>query len=226
MVGTEDLAVLARSLAAEADLEGVLLRVLEASVTQIDGAEHAGVTAHSRRATSTLAASDDLALVIDNLQYRIGEGPCLSAAADHATAVIVDDLTTDARWPAFSAGALSHGIRSALSFHLYTDGDTIGALNVYARPPHAFSSDSVHTGALLAAHFSVAIAAATTSANLRLAMESRELIGQAKGMLMERFKITSTEAFDLLVTASQHQNRKLRDIAAELLDTGALILGR
>jgi GAF domain-containing protein len=218
------LATLARSLAAEADLAGVLSRVLKASVTQIEGAEHAGITALSRQATSTPAASDELVFAIDNLQYSTGEGPCLSAAADHEAVVIVDDLTTDPRWPVFSPGAISHGIRSMLSFHLYTDRDSIGALNIYARPPHAFTRDSVHTGVLLAAHSAAAIAAAATIADLRNALESRDVIGQAKGILMERFKITPTAAFGLLITASQQSNRKLRDVAAELTNTGALIV--
>ena len=104
------------------------------------------------------------------------------------------------------------------------DADLNGALNIYARPPHAFTPNSIHTGVLLAAHSALAIAAATTSADLRIALESRDVIGQAKGILMERFKITSTEAFDLLITASQHTNRKLRDVAADLTDTGALLL--
>jgi transcriptional regulator with GAF, ATPase, and Fis domain len=222
----DELAALARSLAAEANLAGVLSRILKASLTQIEGAEHAGITTLSRHAASTPAASDELVLVIDDLQYGTGEGPCLSAAADHEAVVIVDDLTADARWPVFGPGAISHGIRSMLSLHLYTDRDTIGALNVYAHQPHAFTPDSVRTGVLLAAHSVAAIAAATTIAQLRMALESRDLIGQAKGMLMERNKITSNEAFDLLITASQHSNRKLRDVAAELTDTGALILDR
>jgi GAF domain-containing protein len=219
-------AALARSLAAEANVPAVLSRVVKASVTQIEGAEHAGITALSRHAASTPAASDDVVLAIDNLQYRTGEGPCLSAAADHEAVVIVDDLTTDARWPVFGPGAVRHGIRSMLSFHLYTDRDTIGALNIYARQPHAFTPGSVRTGVLLAAHSAVAIAAATTSADLRIALESRDVIGQAKGILMERYKITATKAFDLLITASQNSNRKLRDVAAELTDAGALLLDR
>ena len=225
MVGTDvdGLAGLARSLAAEADLAGVRSRVLEAALAHIEGAEYAGITALSRREASTPAATDELVLVIDKLQYATGEGPCLSAAADHEAVVLVDDLTADGRWPVFSDGAVSHGIRSMLSLHLYTACDTIGALNVYAREPHAFTADSVHTGVLLAAHSAAAIVAAATTTNLRRALDSRDVIGQAKGILMERFKITSADAFDMLIAASQDSNRKLRDVAAELSDTGVLI---
>src|ERR1700712_3086479 len=97
----EGLAALARSLAAEPDLAGVLTHVVKAALTQIEGAEHAGITTLSRQATSTPAASDELVLAIDDLQYSTGEGPCLTAAADHENVVIVDDLTTDSRWPVF-----------------------------------------------------------------------------------------------------------------------------
>jgi transcriptional regulator with GAF, ATPase, and Fis domain len=219
----DGLAALARSLAAEADLEGVLSSVLTASLTHIEGAEYAGITAFSRHGASTPVATDELVLVIDQLQYATGEGPCLSAAADHEAAVLVDDLTADARWPVFSDGAVSHGIASMLSLHLYTARDTIGALNVYAHRPHAFTADSVHTGVLLAAHSAAAIAAATTTRDLRRALDSRDVIGQAKGILMERFKITSADAFDMLITASQDFNRKLRDVAAEVTETGVLV---
>jgi GAF domain-containing protein len=219
----DGLVALARSLAAEADLASVLSRVVEAAVTQIEGAEHAGITALSHRAASTPVASDPLVLAVDELQYSTGEGPCLSAAADHEAVVVVDDLTTDARWPVFSASAHSHGIRSMLSFHLYTDRDALGGLNLYSRSPHAFTPESVDAGVLLAAHSAVAIAAATTRTDFLAVLESRDVIGQAKGILMERRKITSTAAFDLLITASSHSNRKLRDVAAELIETGVLV---
>jgi GAF domain-containing protein len=178
------------------------------------------------RSRRNVTSDQGLSARFANLQYSTGEGPCLRAAADHEAVVIVDDLTTDTRWPVFSPSAISHGIRSMLSLHLYTDRDSIGALNIYARQPHAFTPHSVRTGVLLAAHSAAAIAAATLSADLRIALESRDVIGQAKGMLMERNKITSTEAFDLLITASQHSNRKLRDVAAELTDAGALVSDR
>ena len=223
------LARLARDLAGERDLDGVLRRVVEASAAQIDGAENAGITILSQKSVSTPAATSDLVREVDKHQYATGEGPCLSAAIDHQPVVRVDDLGTDPRWPRFATAATALGVRSMLSFQLYTAPGgagtadvTMGALNVYAAGPAAFGDDSVHTGTLLAAHAAVAAAGAATSSNLRLALQSRDTIGQAKGILMERYKITAEQAFDLLIAASTRTNRKLKDVAADLATTGAL----
>lgn len=224
------LADLARRLAVEGDRDAVLTRVLEAALVQVGGAEHAGITVLSREGASTPLATDDLVRDVDKHQYATGEGPCLTAVSDGEPVVRVDDLRTDPRWPKFSAAIADFGVRSMLSFQLYTGGDrgveTIGALNIYAPLPHAFDEESVHTGTLLATHAAVAAAAAVTSSNLRIALQSRDTIGQAKGILMERFKITSEQAFDLLVAASAHTNRKLRDVAERLTTTGELAIDR
>jgi transcriptional regulator with GAF, ATPase, and Fis domain len=220
-------AQLSRELAAEADREGVLRRVVHASVAQIDGAEHAGITVLSQKAVSTPITTGGLVREIDKHQYATGEGPCLTAALQHEPIVRSDDLSTDSRWPRFAPAAVSLGVRSMLSFQLYTDSgtgehDTIGALNIYAAEPDSFSDDSVHIGTLLAAHAAVAAAAAAKNTNLRIALQTRDTIGQAKGILMERYKITGDQAFDLLIAASQRTHRKLKDIAADLAATGAL----
>lgn len=240
--GADLLADLARQLASEDDRAGVLARVVAASLTQIDGAEHAGITELTRNGVTTPVATDDLVHQIDQQQYTIGEGPCLSAALEGQHTVCVDDLRTDTRWPQFSAAVTSLGVRSMLSFQLYTGAETssgpvrrgsgasggsnrievIGALNIYAGSAAAFTDESVHNGTLLAAHAAVAAAAADTTNNLRIALQSRDMIGQAKGILMERFKLTPEQAFDLLITASQNTNRKLRDLAEHLSATGEL----
>lgn len=218
------LASLARQMAAENSLEAVLTRVVDASLTQIDGAEHAGITVLSRTAVSTPIASDELVQEIDKHQYATGEGPCLSAARDHEPVVRVPDLSTDDRWPEFAAAAVHLGVRSMLTFQLYTNADTIGALNLYATQPNAFTDESVHTGALLATHAAVAAAAATESGHMYIALQSGDVIGQAKGILMERFRITAEQAFDLLIAAAQNSHRKLNEVAAELAATGELSL--
>jgi transcriptional regulator with GAF, ATPase, and Fis domain len=210
---------------AESHLDAVWDRVVQACVTQIDGADHAGITLLTGDSVSTPAASDELVRIIDRHQYATGEGPCLTAAIDHEAVVRVADLTLDTRWPKFSAAVVGLGVRSMLAFQLYTDSDTIGGLNIYARTPDAFSDDSVHTGTLLAAHAAVAVAAASHSEHLRTALASRDAIGQAKGILMERYKITADQAFDLLIAASQQTHRKLKDIASDLAATGELTVG-
>lgn len=219
------LAKLARQMGSESHLDAVWDRVVQACVVQIDGAEQAGITLLTGNSVSTPAATDELVRVIDRHQYATREGPCLTAALEHQAVVTAPDLTTDTRWPKFSAAVTGLGVRSMLSFQLYTDTDTIGGLNIYASEPDAFSDDSVHTGTLLAAHAAVAVAAATHSEHLRIALESRDTIGQAKGILMERYKITANHAFDLLILASQQTHRKLKDVAAELAASGELTVG-
>lgn len=215
-------AELARDLGREADGAAVLARVVAASTTQVDGAGHAGITLISRGSVSTPYATDDLVREIDGHQYDTGEGPCLTAAVGEHPVVRTDDLREDGRWPKFSAAVAALPVRSVLSFQLYTDVETIGALNVYSNTPYAFNDEAVHTGLVLAAHAAVAAAAAARSDNLKIALDSRDTIGQAKGILMERFKITALQAFDLLVVASQRTHRKLKDVAAEVADTGEI----
>ncbi|MBE7195878.1 MAG: GAF and ANTAR domain-containing protein [Gordonia polyisoprenivorans] len=215
-------ATLARQLAAEEDVSAVWQRVVDASVAEIAGAQHAGIMLVSRRSVQTPVASDDLVVTIDKHQYETREGPCLSAAIEHAPVVRVNDLRTETRWPQFAARAAEAGVLSILSFQLYTEQDTLGALNIYAGTADAFTDDSVHTGTLLAAHAAVAAAATLKTTNLLIALTSRDVIGQAKGILMERYRITPEQAFDLLITASQRTHRKLHEIARDLTETGEL----
>jgi hypothetical protein len=105
---------------------------------------------------------------------------------------------------------------------LFVEGDRLGALNVYSRAPHAFDDDSQETGLMFAAHAAVALAGAEHEANLRAGLSHRELIGQAQGILVERFQLTSGQAFDVLIRTSSLTNRKLWDIAEELTRTGLL----
>ena len=111
---------------------------------------------------------------------------------------------------------------SALSFQLFVTGSNLGALNLYARRPRAFGEESEDVGLVLAAHAAVALAGAQHEQNLQRAVSSRDTIGQAKGILMERHKLTADQAFDVLARVSQELNRKLVDIARELAETGAV----
>lgn len=196
-------------------------RVVETALTQVPGAEHAGITLIDRGRLSTPAATSDLMLRVDAIQYEIREGPCLTALADEPL-VHVADLTTDARWPRFAERVAQLGIHSILAFHLAARGRVLGALNLYAGRPHAFGPDAGEFGALLSAHAAVVLALITKVDNLDVAVRSRDVIGQAKGILMERYRITDQQAFELLVNASQATNTKVHDVAAHLADTGEL----
>jgi len=214
---------LARLLQQEDRLEDTLDAIVHAAVGTIAGADHASISSVSRRGdVVTRAATDDLPRAVDLVQYEGGEGPCLDTLWKHRTARL-PDLTEESRWPAFTAQARELGVGSMLAVRLYVhDEDDLGVLNLFADRAHAFSDDSEHTALLFAAHAAVAMAEAQSQAQMREAMSTRDLIGQAKGILMERYKLTGEQAFLLLVRASQTSNRKLHDIAQELTLSGEL----
>ncbi|MBN9620137.1 MAG: GAF and ANTAR domain-containing protein [Actinobacteria bacterium] len=218
----QTLAALARELNDENDVESVLRRTVAAAAAEVPGAEYAGITVVTRRELATPVASDDLVLKVDQGQYETGQGPCLEAAVEREFVVRVDDLASDERYPAFGQHAVQLGIHSMLSFYLFTQAGTIGALNLYASEPRAFDQAAEDIGALLAAHAAVAVASTRKEANLVAALSNRDVIGQAKGILMERYKINADRAFDLLVAASQRTHRKLTDVAGQLAETGEL----
>ena len=218
----EQLSRFARSLEAEDDPNRMLEDVVAAAVQLIPGAEDGSISVVVGRTDVTSQhPSSDLPQQVDALQTEVGEGPCLDAVYEQQT-VRVPNLQHEERWPRFAKRAREIGAASMLSFQLYVEGDNLGALNLYSRRPNAFDDESEHIGLLFASHAAIAFSDARKVEQLQHGLITRDLIGQAKGILMERFKITSGQAFTVLVRASQHNNRKLRDIAAELANTGQL----
>ena len=193
----------------------------DVELREVDAAEYAGISVIQGRRVHTEAASDELVEKIDELQYRAADGPCLTSLREHIT-VRSADLETEPRWPGFAREAGGEGIRSMLSFQLFVAGDNLGALNLYATVPDAFTDDDESVGLLLAAHAAIAMKATRNDINLRAALVNRDIIGQAKGILMERLKVDQVEAFGLLSQASKRSNRKLIAIAEELTLTGDL----
>jgi transcriptional regulator with GAF, ATPase, and Fis domain len=216
------LSELSRELQADFTYEVLLKHIVVAATTEVPGAQYAGITLVTGRKISTPAASDDLVVRIDQLQYEAGEGPCLDSARHHET-VRSDDMREEPRWPRFARKAADLGILSMLSFQLFVQDDNFGALNLYSEDAGAFGPQSENDGILLASHAALAMTAARTHAGLLTALDNRDLVGQAKGILMERYKITGVEAFGLLVASSQAVNRKLRDVADHLVATGELL---
>ena len=209
----------ARSLHAEGSLEETLAAITRAAVDTIAGADHAGITLVTRgRRVETTAATDPVVEQIDMEQYQTGEGPCLTTLWERTT-VRVDDMHTDGRWPRFAERVRRTGVRSVLSFQLHVGADDLGALNLYSDRVTAFDAESEGVGLLLASHAAVALADAQREAQLTRALGSRDVIGQAKGILMERHGIDPDEAFRLLVRTSQQLNRKLRDVAGDVVRT-------
>jgi transcriptional regulator with GAF, ATPase, and Fis domain len=215
-----DLSDVARQLQAEETVERTLQAILIAAVETIPGADCASIsTVRHRRAVHTVAATDDLARAVDDAQYAAGEGPCLDTLYQQRT-VRLSDLAVEQRWPQFVARARELGVGSMLALQLFVDSEELGALNLISEKGDAFTDESEQVGLLFAAHAAVAMADAQEQRNLRSAIETRELIGQAQGILMERFKITAHEAFRVLVHASQATNVPVREISAQLALTG------
>ena len=214
------LSVLARTLQEETDVAKTLTAIVHAAAGTVPGAQHASISSIlNRREVHTPAATSDLSRAVDRAQYTTGQGPCLDTLYDHET-VRVSDLATEQRWPEFAKEARQLGAGSRLSLQLYVHGDDLGALNLLNDERDAFGDDSERIGLLFAAHAGVAMADAQEQQHLRKAIDSRDLIGQAKGILMERYKMSADQAFALLVRVSQAANRKLVNVCEELVHTG------
>ena len=154
-------------------------------------------------------------------QSETGEGPCLQSIHER-TPVRIDDSAAEHRWSKFTARVAAEPFTSMLSVPLLVGTEAIGSLSLYSPEPAVFDAEAEEMGLVLADHAAVAIAGAREEEGLVLALSHRDVIGQAKGILMERHKVTADQAFQLLVRASQMLNVKLRDLAAELAATGEI----
>jgi len=209
----------ARLLADEPTLQQTLDRVVELAVAMVDGCESAGISLVTRGRIESPAVSDPLVARGDVLQYQLGEGPCLDAI-HHEALVESNDIVTDPRWPRWApAVARELGVRSMLCVQLYTSRDAHGALNMYSTAPDAFAAEAHHLAATFAGVAAAAVAAARTEEQLQSAVQTRTLIGQAQGILMERYTLSGSRAFAVLSRVSQDANIKLVDIAREIVDT-------
>jgi GAF domain-containing protein len=220
-------AELGRIRLATTSVDGVLQRVADLAKRAIPGAEEVSVTLVRDHQASTAAYTGPLALKLDEWQYKQHQGPCLEAAAEQA-AVSVPDLSTDRRWPGWTARAKTAGVRSSLSLGLPVQEKITGALNIYATTAQAFDEDAILVGKTFAGYAAVALANShlyDTTANLaehmRKAMENRAVIEQAKGIIMFERRCTADEAFSILSRISQDANRKVRDVAAALVAQAA-----
>ncbi len=208
-------------------LNDVLGDIVRVAAEAIAGAESTSITLVHQDNAYTAAHHGEAALAADEIQYGRGYGPCMDAARG-GVVIRIDDMRTEPRFGDYPQFAAEHGVRSSLSVPLPYQGSSIGALNVYSSQPSAFVAPQELEEALLVAEvLAVAVLNADCYArvseeahNLRQAMQSRAVIEQAKGILMERFKLTSDQAFDVLTRASQESNVKLREVARRLVETG------
>jgi GAF domain-containing protein len=220
------LSELARELQQEQDTEAILAIIVHAARELIPHVTEASVSlVIGRREIQSRAASGELPLRVDALQSESGQGPCLDAAYDQRV-VRVPDLSKDMRWPDFAQAAYDIGARSMLSIQLFVEGDKLGALNLYGDEVNVFDEESEQIALLVAAHAAIAFSDAKEIEQLTQALDTRDLIGQAKGILMEWFKITPQQAFLVLTKASSESNIKLRDVADHLTSSGEILTRR
>lgn len=216
----ETFAEISRVLLAEPDVQRTLDRMCELLVKTVEGCNHAVVTLVRKNFLESPAASDDIGPAVDAIQLEVDEGPCVDAIREHRT-VVTDDLASETRWPQFSRRAVeTTGVRSMLAFRMFVAGDTLGSLNLYSRQPRAFTDDSLAVGTIFAAHASVALRAAQTKedlARLREVVEARELVAQAKGILMGRQGISSQAATDILCRGAERLKIELRELARRVV---------
>jgi GAF domain-containing protein len=202
----------------DTDSDTVLAELVEHAATEIPGAQYASVTVtRNAKHIDTPAATHNWPILLDEIQQRHREGPCLTAAWEEKT-IHVADLATDDRFPLYRRDALEQTpIRCIMAFQLFIANETMGALNVYAERPNAFDQTSKDIGKIFAAHSSVAWNSVRRDEQFKRALASRDTIGQAKGMIMERYGVDAVQAFEVLRKLSQDSNTPLVQIASELV---------
>ena len=202
----------------DTDSETVIAELAEHAAVEIPGAQYAGITVtRNAKHIDTPAATHMWPLLLDKIQQRHQQGPCLTAAWEEKT-IHVADLEHDDRFPLYREDALAETpIRTIMAFQMFIAGQTMGALNVYAEQANAFGPETREMGLVFAAHSSVAWNAARREEQFRRALASRDVIGQAKGMIMERYGVDAVQAFALLRKLSQDSNVALIQVATELI---------
>lgn len=217
------LSALSRFFVGDGTLHETLSRVAGYAEEAVPAAAMTGITMLVEGRARTAVFTDESAPEIDSAQYETGIGPCLDSFR-HRKVFRIPDTTTDELWPPFSKAAAAHGIRSTMSIPMVANHEGVGAMNFYSKTPNGFSDDDVVVGSQFGAQAAIVLANAQAywdahqlSQNLTTAMQSRAVIEQAKGILMGAQRCSADEAFQILVRASQRENRKLREIADELV---------
>lgn len=204
------------------DVKEVLDDLAAGAVRFLPSAQHAGITVAVRGRISTETCTGPFPAVLDEIQAECGAGPCLSAAKNDDM-IRVDDIANDPRWPTYSRAVVERTpIRSVLSMALVSDSPGVSALNIYAEKPNAFDVGITEAALSYAAYTAMAWTLVRRDHQFHQALQSRDIIGQAKGMIMERFRIDAAQAFELLKRLSQSSNTPLVTVAAELVEAERL----
>jgi GAF domain-containing protein len=216
-----EFAELAANLHDEPTVEHTVEKVLDFALNATGADECGVILVHRKKTIETVAATDPVVAKLDALQMAIGDGPDLAILSEQPI-VVVRDTHADQRWPTWAGLVAEAGIRSLLGVRLNTPGITVGSLNLYARAPEAFDADDRAVAQILARHAAVALSSALNAQNMWEAVDARKRIGQAQGILMERFDLSADQAFAVLLRYSQDNNLKLRAVAETLIETREL----
>jgi len=219
------MAAMARDLLAQESVAATLERITVAATELVEGCDAAGVLILHGKKVETLAPTSQLVVDSDQLQERLGSGPCFDAArtSEKSRVFRIADVTCEpSAWPSYAARAKALGVGSMMGFLLFTEDEELGALNLYSRRPGAFTEASEMAGWLLASHAAVAFSSARTHAQLERAIATRHVIGEAMGILMGSHRLTEEQAFDVLRRYSQENNIKLREVADRVCEQGSL----
>lgn len=198
-----------------------LERILEFATKTFDCAYAGVILVHAGSSVETVASNHKLVAHLDRIQLEAGEGPDIEIIAD-GPGVLVRDVSIETRWPQWCAAVGAAGIRSMLGARLYTTRQVLGSLNLYSFEVDAFDSVDVDVAHMLARHAAVALETARGTEHLLKALDARNLIGQAQGILMERHGLEATAAFTVLRRYSQDSNLKLHVVAQQLIETRSL----
>jgi GAF domain-containing protein len=218
----ESLEIMARALHVKnAELQPTLEAIADTAVTMLSPARYAALTVLARGELIPRASTGEPPLLLDRLQQRLGDGPCINAAK-HQSVFRIEDTREDPRWPQFCAEAARLNVRSMLCVPLWIDERGLGALSLYADQTAAFSEPHERVTILLATFAALALAEAQRADQMHDALGHRDVIGQAKGILMERHGVTADAAFSVLSRVSQAENVKLAEIARRFVETREL----
>ena len=210
------LAALVAEIADQPDLPSTLTEIVN-HAGQALAADAVGMMLRHRGKVEPIVSSDPIVARADNLQVELGEGPCLDVVLTDPDQYLINDTRNDQCWPRWSSRIAEWGWASTVSLKLHTNHDVLGSLNLYSHHTDAFSDDDIDIAHLYARHASIVLAAQLEVTNLRDAIAARTVIGQAQGLLMERFDIDADHAFAVLARYSQTGNQKLRKVAEHLV---------
>lgn len=214
------LAEVAREINSQHDLASTLDAIVRAAQRSVAAVDHVGISLTHRTGTiQTVAATGRLVWDLDTLQYTLHEGPCYDAIREEGV-FLAEDLTCDGRWPRYAPRAVEYGVMSQMGLRLCIGNQILGALNLYSAHAGGIDADQRHLAELLATHAALAIGRAGREDDLQAAVSTRKMIGQAIGIVMERYQMDENLAFHLLIHLSSQSKVELSEIAQTLVDQG------